>query len=219
MRRDARAHHARSQTIMDRRLLDYTPVLETFGSEVFEREAERAAQAEAPAFDEAREFALATELLAVRSEAQLRSFLIRVVAQAGGVRLPATPLGQALIRLLRRAALPVLLPLRRSASLAALPGSGGNYTGLGSAAQLFGLELEGLSPEDKEFALARQFVRFAGKAAANAAHRRGAPQTAAAEAVREAARDQAPGLLRRIGAPRQYGRWIRRGGQIVVIDC
>lgn len=204
---------------MDRRLLDYSPVLETFGSEVFEREAERAAQAEAPVFDEAREFALATELLAVHSEAQLRSFLIRLVAQAGGVRLPGTPLGQALIRLLRRAALPVLLPLRRSAILAARPGSGANYSGVGSAAQLFGLELEGLSPEDKEFALARQFVRFAGKAAANAAHRKGLPPTAAADAVRDAARDEAPGLLRRIGAPRQHGRWIRRGGQIVVIDC
>jgi hypothetical protein len=204
---------------MDRRLLDYTPVLETFGSEVFEREAERAAQADAPAFDEASEYALAAELLSVHSEGELQALLSRVIRRAGGVGLTGAPLGQSLVRLLRRAALPVLLPLRRSAALAAVPGSGGNQSGLARAAQMFGLELEGLSPEDKEFALARQFVRFAGKAAASAARRKGTPQTVAAAAVRNAAREEAPGLLRRIGAPLQHGRWVRRDNKIVVIDC
>lgn len=204
---------------MDRRLLDYTPVLETFGSEVFEREAERAAQAEAPALDEASEFALAAELLAVRNDAALQRFLTHLIARAGGARVRATPLGQALLGLLRRAALPVLLPLRGSVALAGAPGSGGNHAGLARAAQIFGLELEGLSPEDKEFALARQFVRFAGNAAAAAARRQGAPQAVAAAAVSDAARADAPGLLRRFGAPPQHGRWVRRGSQIVLIDC
>jgi hypothetical protein len=204
---------------MDRRLLDYTPVLETFGSEVFEREAERAAQAEAPTFDEASEFGLAAELLSVRDEGELQSFLTLLITKAGGPRLAAAPLGQALVRLLGRATLPVLLPLRRSAVLLAVPGSGGHQAGLARVAQMMGLELEGLSPEDKEFALARQYVRFAGKAAANAARGRGSADTVAAAAVRSAAREEAPGLLRHIGAPLQHGRWVRRNGQIVVIDC
>lgn len=204
---------------MDRRLLDYTPMLETFGSEVFEREAERAAQAEAPAFDEGSEMALAAELLSVRGEGALQSFLTQVITRAGGARLAGAPLRLALVRLLKRAALPVVLPLCRSAALAAVPGSGGNQGGLARAAQIFGLELEGLSPEDKEFELARQFVRFAGKAAASAARLKGTPETVAAAAVRDAAHEAAPGLLRRIGAPRQHGRWVRRGSQIVVIDC
>ncbi|WP_183441881.1 hypothetical protein [Pseudoduganella violacea] len=68
------------------------------------------------------------------------------------------------------------------------------------AARLFGLELEGLSPEDKEFELALHFTRFALDTARNAL---AAPGDDAAARVRsglmQSARRHAPGLLRHGG--------------------
>ena len=61
-----------------------------------------------------------------------------------------------------------------------------------AAGNLFGLELEGMSPEDQEFEVARRFVRFAGAAARNARRSRN-PRAA----LTAAARRFAPGFLRR----------------------
>ena len=85
-----------------------------------------------------------------------------------------------------------------------LPGVGGMIGGkLASAAGgLFGLELEGLSPQDQEFEVARSFVRFAGAAAKQAAQAPPsvAPQQAARQAVVDAAKKFAPGFVRTRGS-------------------
>ena len=66
-----------------------------------------------------------------------------------------------------------------------------------------GLELEGLSPEDSEFAAAKQYVRFAGAAVKNAhdAGPTGDPAKQAREAAMEAARLHAPGFMDLHGEP------------------
>jgi hypothetical protein len=65
-----------------------------------------------------------------------------------------------------------------------------------TAARVYGLELEGLSAEDRDFEIARQFVRFAGEAIARAIEApTWLPHPAAVHAaVAEAARAHAPGL-------------------------
>jgi hypothetical protein len=82
-----------------------------------------------------------------------------------------------------------------------------------TAARVYGLELEGLSAEDRDFEIARQFIRFAGAAIARAigspARR---PDPAAVDgAVAEAARAHAPGLLGPLagGSPIRTAAWAR----------
>jgi hypothetical protein len=87
------------------------------------------------------------------------------------------------------------------------------------AGQALGLELEGLSAEDREFETARQFVRFAGEAVKNALDAPPAadPAGVAQAAAVEASRIHAPGLLPGQPSSRsRSGRWIRRGGKIVL---
>jgi hypothetical protein len=95
--------------------------------------------------------------------------------------------------------------------------------------QLFGLELEGLSPEDRELQIARRYVRLAGEALRRLSNTPtgGNPIRAAESAFLGAARRHAPGLASRMSAgggvgagvgksrPRT-GVWFRRGGKIVV---
>jgi hypothetical protein len=215
---------------MDRRLLDYTPVLETFGSHEFEREAERSLDAESAPLDVNDEFALAAELLEISSEAGLDKFLFTLIGRAGadGQRLARSPVARELVGLLRQAAHMILRPIRRS--MRALPGLAAPVWRpdprlISEAGGMFGLELEGLSPEDKEFALARQFVRFASEAVRTASRFMGAPRAVADAGLQGAARRFAPGLLARLRPPRATppgaaaGRWARRGRHIVVLDC
>jgi hypothetical protein len=63
---------------------------------------------------------------------------------------------------------------------------------------LFGLELEGLSPEDQEFETVKAFVRFAGEAVrrAGSVSQRLSPHVAAQLAALQSARRLAPGWLR-----------------------
>jgi hypothetical protein len=98
------------------------------------------------------------------------------------------------------------------------------------AGNALGLELEGLSQEDREFEAARQFVRFAGETVKNAleAPPNTNPFAAAKTAAVEAAREHAPGLLD--GSFKQsghhhhhhhqhlnhHGRWVRHGDKIVL---
>jgi hypothetical protein len=111
------------------------------------------------------------------------------------------------------------------------------------ASNLFELELEGLSPEDREFEVARAYVRFASAAAnqaANLAARSPAtpPQTVLRTALTQAAQQHAPGLLRParqtggalggnqvpaggtgnsgIGRSAAQGTWTRRGNTLVI---
>jgi hypothetical protein len=85
---------------------------------------------------------------------------------------------------------------------------------------MLGLELEGLSAEDAELETAKQLVRLAGAAISKAATAAvDAPAEAVAkQAVIDAARRFAPGLVRAAGGVRQQqGTWYRDGNRIVIV--
>jgi hypothetical protein len=189
------------------------------------------------AFDEVEEMELAAELLEVSDEYELEQFLgglLKKARKAAGGLLKSG-VGQQLGGLLKSAA-KMALPVVGNAIA---PGIGGVVaSGIGSA---FGLELEGLSPQDQEFEEARRFVRMAGDAvkAAAGAPPNATPQQAAQQAIIQAAQKHAPGLLRpangngnghsQVGrrprpggggsggaAGRSSGRWVRQGNRIVL---
>lgn len=195
---------------MSRRLLEYNPILEIFDA------AAPAPEAAGTPFGESEEMALATELLEVQDEAALGRYLRRLVARArilGPVR-PAPGVAPLLVVELRRVVWPLFAGRLRGA--AGLLGGQRAPDPVIQGARLFGLELEGLSPEDQEFALAQQVVRFAGSAAQGAVGGRGGARAAAMQALRGAARQYAPGLLPRMQQPARQGTWRRVGGRIVV---
>jgi hypothetical protein len=190
-------------------------------------------------FNEVDEMELAAELLEITNEAELDRFLGKLIRRAGSLAGAAlrSPLGRQLGGMLKgvaRQALPVA-----GAALGNLivPGIGGSIGGTlaSSAGTMFGLELEGLSQEDQEFEVARQFVRLAGAATQNAAQMPSnmPPAAAAQNAVAAAARDYAPGLMRggnvnmnarntgmgeQMGL-RRSGRWVRRGRNIILFGA
>lgn len=193
-------------------------------------------QGEAGVFDEAQEMELAAELLGVGDEAELDQFLGSLIKQAGQAigKAVKSPIGRKLGGFLKGAAKKVL-PAAAGALGTVVGGPLGGMAAskLASAAgDAFGLELEGLSPEDQEFETARHFVRFAGEAARQASKVLAAPdpEAAAKKAVTHAARQFAPGLLRPVAralqsevgpahGPRvaQSGRWVRDGQRIVLM--
>jgi hypothetical protein len=181
-------------------------------------------------FDEADEMDLAARLLEVTDEGELDQFLGDLFKRVGRVvgQFVRSPVGQALGGILKNAARKAL-PIAGRALGTYFAGPAGGPAGATIASQagkLFGLELEGLSPEDQEFEVARQFVRFAGAAAKNAAQAEPQvpPQAAARAALVAAARQHAPGLLR-LGAPslpgakKRRGQWVRRGRNIIIVNC
>jgi hypothetical protein len=185
-----------------------------------------------------RELELATELLEVTNEQELEQFLGDLIATAGRAasRLIDSPTGQALGDVLKDAARKALPVVGKAVGDYVSPGGRGGDWGqrLGNAAsQLFEMELEGLSNEDKEFELARRYVRFATAASRAAAGRAGngaPPRAVARAAASHAARRYAPGLVSVIdptgvglsapvnGASHApaTGRWVRRGRVVTV---
>lgn len=153
---------------------------------------------------EDRETELAAELLSVADENELDRFLgkfLRGIAK--------TPGGQKLKGLLRATAANAI-PFGGAAIGRFLGGDRGAAFGsqVGAAAsQLFGLETEGLSPEDRELQIARRFVRLASDAAQRLGVTGGEPAAAARQALLGAAQRHAPGLASRM-----------RGGSFTVID-
>jgi hypothetical protein len=135
---------------------------------------------------------LAAELLDVVNEFELRSFLGRLAAETAGPGLPAET-ARALLPALKRTAERTLPTLR--IAVADDPRPLAAPTTAHTAARVFGIELEGMSPEDRDFEIARRFVRFAQAATARAASSPAPdPATAAADAVARAGRELAPGL-------------------------
>jgi hypothetical protein len=130
----------------------------------------------------------ATELLEVAGRPALPALLARLLrnaAQAAGGSVDRAVEGE-LVRLLQRAArvaLPAASPTARD--------------GATQASRFFGIELEGLSPEDQEFESARRFVQLIEAAAGDAAvaSQRLPPAIAAWLAVSRAAKRFAPGWL------------------------
>ena len=155
--------------------------------------------------NETQEMELAHELLEVSNEEELNMFLGSLIKKAGGAlsSFAKSSVGRAIGGALKAVAKKVI-PIAGGALGTFVGGPLGGMVGskLGSmASNLFELELEGLSPEDREFEVARAYVRFANSAAQRGAavQRRnpGAPAPAVARQVlASAARQHAPGLLR-----------------------
>lgn len=226
---------------IDRVRLETESESEMFASGPFEAEYFEFDEAQVPwqgqgeaVFSEVEEMELASDMLGITSEAELDRFLGGLLKRAGQAvgKFVSSPTGQALGGILKGAAKQALPTIG-----SAIGGYVGRAAGarLGSqaasaAGRLFGLELEGLSPEDQEFEAARRYVRFAGEAVKNAvlAPTSQAPRTAANAAVLAAAQTHAPGLLQAQSEkqsaapvssrlPTGYsGRWIRRGNKIVL---
>lgn len=187
-----------------------------------------AAEFESP-LSEAQEVELASELLEATNEQELDRFLGDVLRAAGGAvsRFASSDTGRAVGGMLKSAIKQALPTVGRAVGDWVAPGGGDAGAQLASqAGQLLGLELEGLSPEDREFEVSRNLVRFAASAAqqASTAPPDADPMAVAGQAVTTAARLHAPGLLRRLpgrsGAvwPRA-GRWVRDGRTIVLYGC
>jgi hypothetical protein len=183
-------------------------------------------------FDESEEMELAAELMEVADDEELEMFLGKLVKRVGRRarkfvrRRVGRNLKGALSKVAKRA-----LPIggRVAGTLIGGPVGGAIGSRVGRhAGKVFGLELEGLSPEDSEFEAAKGFVRFAGVAAKKAAAIPPTMPTAQAvkKAVVSAAKSHAPGLVGIPGKttmpPSAYsskrgGRWVRRGNRIILM--
>lgn len=179
-------------------------------------------------FSESEEMELAAELLEVSNEQELEQFLGDFIKKAGRAigGFVKGPVGQAIGGVLKSAA-KVALPIAGGALGTFVGGPVGTAIGssLGSmAGQALGLELEGLSQEDREFEAARQFVKFAGETVKNAleAPPHANPITIAEAAAAAAAREHAPGLLddtfqsRGHRRHRHHGHWVRHGNKVIL---
>jgi hypothetical protein len=222
------------RTQMESGPFEFTGEQETFGE--FQPEFQGEFQGEFPGefqgeqqevFHETELQELAAELLSVSNEQELNHFLGSLIKRAGSAlgKVVRSPIGQALGGVLKTVAKQAL-PLAGSAlGNLVLPGVGGMIGGkLASAAgSMFGLELEGLSQEDREFEVAKQFVRLATdatRAAVNAPPSAN-PSAIVQNAVAQAAQKFAPGLLSGTNAAAyagggMSGRWVRRGRRIVI---
>lgn len=188
---------------MTSRLLAYRPEMELPDAPVM------------PPLQQEDALALAARLLELQGPAQFDAFLVRQLgATAAGQQVRGTPLEGPLRQLLGKVVAP-LLPLH-----------GGSPQALKRrAAGIFGMELEGLSPEDKEFEMARQVVHLIDAVntalAQDGAMAARAPRARVETALLQVARSVAPGLLRQAAqtSGRDAGRWRREGGHIVVLDC
>lgn len=216
---------------LDRTQLESAEEYETNGFEFegFDTESDEyfSAELEAP-LDEVEEMELASQLLEVSDEQELDQFMGGLVKRFS--KLAKSPIGRNLAGILKQAA---------KKALPVLGGAVGTYFGgpLGAkfgsqlatrAGSMLGLELEGLSPQDQEFEVARQIVKFADAAVKSAA---AAPANAPASAVvkravTQAAQQYAPGLLRGAGAGSgmanaggRSGRWLRKGRTIVLFGA
>ena len=202
-------------------------------------EADFESEVESP-LEEVEEMELAAELLAVSSEQELDQFLGKIFKKIGkGIKKIAKPLGGMLKGIAKKA-----LPFVGGAlgSFIPIPGVGTAVgSALGSAAsKLLEVDLEGMSPEDQEFEVARRFVRLASRTAAKAASLppNVDPTAAAIQIIRAVAQKlQSRGGLAQesdeVSAPaspassptrpasgrRTQGRWYRRGNTIVLIGA
>lgn len=153
---------------------------------------------------ETMEMELATELLGVTNEAELEQFLGKLISKVGRAAkgfIKSGP-GRMITGALKKAAksaLPGLAGVVGTAFGGPVGGMIGSKLG-GMASNLFELELEGLSNEDKEFEVARAYVRFANDATRRAIRNprfRYQPRQVTRNAMVESAKRHAPGFLRR----------------------
>ena len=189
-------------------------------------------------FNEQQEWELASELLEVGNEQEFEQFLGNLISKAGRAvgSFISSPTGQAIGGVLKNAA-GQLLPMAGQA----IGGYFGGPTGAQIGGQLaqaaggaLGLEAEA---EEREWEAATTFVRLAGETVRNAASApQGAnPMAISQSALAQASQAHAPGLVAPPeamggamggpyggGAPMgggRSGRWIRRGGKIVLFGA
>ena len=209
---------------MQNPLSEYNPEMEMFESEQFEWSGETTG--EVVGEDELLE--LAAELLEVRDEQELDRFL-------GGVfkkfkQFANSTAGKAVGGMLK-GVLKKALPIAGGVAGTFFGGPVGATIGskLGSmAGNLFEMELEGLSQEDREFEAAKQFARFATEAVKNAASAPGGnPVAIARQAIATAAQRYAPGLANGAPSPSAHhggggrartGRWRRIGPNRIIVE-
>ncbi len=178
-------------------------------------------------FSEEEEIALATELLNIRSEEELDQFLGKI----GGF---FKKVGRKAKRFFKSKGFRKFGRILKGVAKKALPIAGRVVGGIfggpigsqlggslgGFVSNIFELELEGLSPEDQEFEVARRYVRFAGAAFQNAANlsNRMPSDRAATLGIKMAAKKHAPGLLKKnAGSSGQSsGSWFRKGNRIIL---
>lgn len=112
-------------------------------------------ECEQAVFDEVEEMELASQLLEVQSDAELDEFLGKLVKRAASAagKFIKSPVGKQLVGALKGVAKKALPIAGAALGNMIVPGVGGAIGGkLASAAgSMFGLELEGLSQEDREF--------------------------------------------------------------------
>jgi len=179
---------------------------------------------------------LTHELLSVSNEMELDRFLGKLVRKVGGAvrNFAKSSAGKAIggaLKTVARKALPIAGKALGTFVGGPIGGAiGGKLAGM--AGKAFGLELEGLSAEDREFEVGQAFVRFAAdttRRAANLMNTR--PNMGAAQIARTAltnsARHYAPGLFRNQGAPssarggcacrKRSGTWRMEGGRIILM--
>jgi len=177
------------------KLLDYVPEWQSVRPEA----GSRRASFEAPVREEAGEIERAAEFLEAVDEHRVPEYighLVHSALQRRPADAPAqTPTPEAIEHL--RA---VLTRLSAQAARAIGPSAAARGNGSQNAermAEVFGLESEGLSPEDRELELARQLVRFVLSAAGNLRRTSGAagPGQGVRAALRLAAQKNAPGWL------------------------
>lgn len=178
---------------------------------------------------------LATQLLSVNNEEELEEFLGKLFKKVkkAGAKFLQSPTGNLLKNYLKGLAKKTL-PIASTALGGVIGGPLGAKVA-GSASQMvgkaLGLELEGLSPEDKEFEVAKGYIRFSKDAINRAAgdrNNRYSPRNAARSAMTKAARRHAPGFLsprfaehyrkHLRGRGRTHGTWIRRRDGSVVLQ-
>lgn len=179
--------------------------------------------------DEDDEMELVTELLSVEDDSELDQFLGKLIRKVGRKvrRFAKSKVGRTLGKVFKKVTkigLPLAGRVVGTYFGGPIGGKIGNLAGSGLS-KAFGLELEGLSPEDQEFEIARQFVRFASEATQNTLM---APDLQNEEAVVKAAvvraaKKYAPGLLGRMSditsnnVRNSQGCWIRRGHNIILL--
>jgi hypothetical protein len=234
---------------MQNPLAEYNPELETFENEHEQYEQfEWSGETTGEVLGENELLELAAELLEIRDEQELDRFLGSLIKKVGRVvgSVVKSPIGRAIGGVLKSVAKKAL-PLAGGALGTFVGGPLGAQIGSGLASMAgnaLGLELEGLSQEDREFEAAKHFVRFASDAVKNAVSSSSAdPGAAAQAAISMAAQRYAPGLLRGVvgsrqrrhsggytpggyspggsgfGGSGQGGRWVRRGRNIIIVNC
>ena len=208
-------------------LTDYSPQMEVFE---FSSEMEQFDQPSSGVLSESEELELASQFLEVADEQELENFLGDLIKKAGSAlgKVVKSPLGQAIGGVLKAAASKAL-PIAGGALGGLVGGPLGATIGsslASMAGNALGLELEGLSPEDREFEACKQFVKFAADTVKNAlaAPPSANPVQVAQRAAVEAARAHAPGLMD-ISKPAtagseatgRTGKWVRHHGKIILL--